>query len=276
MTATELTEKSVTLPGTRPAGATTEREASAKVQGMFSGIAPTYDFLNHALTLNIDHYWRRRTALKFKSILSRPDARALDLCCGTGDLTFALEKVRRQAAAKSAASQVRQTWHPVVGSDFAQPMLDRAQRKGRNARSTSLFANADAMHMPFADATFDLVTSAFGFRNLVNYEAGLREIARVLKPGGALGLLECTEPPTGITATMFRFYFRRILPVVGGAVSGNREAYTYLPTSVQHFFSREGLAKLLRDVGYQEVESISWNLGSIILHCARPPAAPPR
>jgi demethylmenaquinone methyltransferase / 2-methoxy-6-polyprenyl-1,4-benzoquinol methylase len=274
MTTTDVHTKAGTLPGTRPPGATTEQEASAHVQGMFSGIAPTYDFLNHALTLNIDQYWRRKTALKFKSILSRPDARALDLCCGTGDLTFALEKVRRQAASAvtGASSQSQQTWHPVVGSDFAQPMLDRAQRKARNARSTSVFANADAMSMPFADATFDLVTSAFGFRNLVNYEAGLREIARVLKPGGAIGLLECTEPPTGITASIFRFYFRRILPVVGGAVSGNREAYTYLPTSVQHFFSREGLAKLLKDVGYEEVESISWNFGSIILHCARPPA----
>jgi demethylmenaquinone methyltransferase / 2-methoxy-6-polyprenyl-1,4-benzoquinol methylase len=267
MTTTDLIRKAETLPGTRPAGATTEREASAHVQGMFSGIAPTYDFLNHALTLNIDQYWRRRTALKFKSILARPDARALDLCCGTGDLTFALEKVRRQAGASSSPH----TWHPVVGSDFAQPMLDRAQQKGRNARSTAVFTNADAMHMPFADATFDLVTSAFGFRNLVNYEAGLREIARVLRPGGYIGILECTEPPTGITAAMFRFYFRRILPVIGGAVSGNREAYTYLPTSVQHFFSREGLATLLKNVGYEEVESQSWNFGSIILHSARPP-----
>jgi demethylmenaquinone methyltransferase / 2-methoxy-6-polyprenyl-1,4-benzoquinol methylase len=267
MTPIETTEKSPTLSGTRPLGATNEREASARVQGMFSGIAPTYDFLNHALTFNIDQYWRRRTALKFKSVLAKPEARALDLCCGTGDLTFALEKVRRESGASSSP----QAWHPVVGSDFAQPMLDRAQKKRRNSRSTSVFANADAMHMPFADGTFDLVTSAFGFRNLVNYEAGLREIARVLKPGGSLGILECTEPPTGLTASMFRFYFRRILPVVGGAVSGNREAYTYLPTSVQHFFSREGLAALLKHVGYEEIESISWNFGSIILHCARPP-----
>ena len=235
---------------------------------MFSRIAPSYDFLNHALTLSIDHWWRRKTALKFAPILARPDARVLDLCCGTGDLTFALERVRRDAASTSASGQ---HWIPVVGSDFAQPMLDRALVKGRNAARSAVFANADAMNMPFADATFDLVTSAFGFRNLVNYEAGLREIARVLKPGGSIGLLECTEPSQGITATMFRFYFRRVLPVVGGAVSGNREAYTYLPTSVSHFFSREGLANLLRSVDYENVETQAWNFGSIVLHSAQTP-----
>jgi demethylmenaquinone methyltransferase/2-methoxy-6-polyprenyl-1,4-benzoquinol methylase len=268
MTPFDIKDKSETLSGTRPEGTSTEREASLHVQGMFSRIAPSYDFLNHALTLSLDHWWRRKTALKFQSILARPEARVLDLCCGTGDLTFALERVRRKAAVKSPTDQ---RWLPVAGSDFAQPMLDRAHRKGREAASTAVFANADAMRMPFADGSFDLVTSAFGFRNLVNYEDGLREIARVLKPGGSLGLLECTEPPQGITAAMFRFYFRRVLPVVGGAVSGNREAYTYLPTSVSHFFSREGLASLLRSVGYENVESQAWNFGSIVLHSAQTP-----
>ena len=268
MTTFDAKENSESLPGTRPEGTRSEREASKHVQGMFSRIAPSYDFLNHALTLSLDHWWRRKTALKFQPILTRPDARVLDLCCGTGDLTFALERVRRDAGAKSAKSPL---WPPVVGSDFAQPMLDRALAKGRKAAKTSVFANADAMSMPFANATFDLVTSAFGFRNLVNYEDGLREIARVLKPGGSIGLLECTEPPQGITAAMFRFYFRRVLPVVGGAVSGNREAYTYLPTSVSHFFSREGLANLLRSVGYKNVETRAWNFGSIVLHSAQTP-----
>jgi demethylmenaquinone methyltransferase / 2-methoxy-6-polyprenyl-1,4-benzoquinol methylase len=270
MSPAETAAKSATLPGTRPEGTSTEREASAHVQLMFSGIAPSYDFLNHALTLNLDHWWRRKTALKFRTILARPDARVLDLCCGTGDLTFALERVRREVASRSNVDRA-QRWAPVAGSDFAQPMLDRAQTKGRNSGKTAVFSNADAMNMPFADGTFDLVTSAFGFRNLVNYEAGLREIARVLKPGGSIGLLECTEPPRGVTAAMFRFYFRRILPVVGGAVSGNREAYTYLPSSVAHFFSRDGLAALLKTVGYIEVESKSWNFGSIVLHTARTP-----
>ena len=265
----QATGRAETLPGTRPEGTSSEREASAKVQGMFSGIAPSYDFLNHALTLNLDNWWRRKTAQKFAAILARPEARALDLCCGTGDLTFALERERRKQL--ESAGQAVALWPPVFGSDFAQPMLDRAHAKALNAASRASFSNADAMNMPFADGMFDLVTSAFGFRNLVNYEAGLREIARVLKPGGAIGLLECTEPPAGLMATLFRFYFRKILPVVGGAVSGNREAYTYLPTSVSHFFSREGLAKLLRDVGYEDVESVTWNFGSIALHTARTP-----
>lgn len=271
MTTIETTETGTTLPGTRPKGTSTEREASAHVQEMFSGIAPSYDFLNHALTLNIDQWWRRKTALKFHRILERPDARVLDLCCGTGDLSFALEKVRRAAAKSQQSAGATQNWLPVFGSDFAQPMLDRAAIKARNGNHSVAFSNADAMNMPYANSTFDLVTSAFGFRNLVNYEGGLREIARVLKPGGSIGLLECTEPKHGLSAAMFRFYFKRILPIVGGAVSGNQEAYSYLPTSVSHFFSREGLGKLLDQVGYKNVESKSWNFGSIVLHTAQTP-----
>jgi demethylmenaquinone methyltransferase/2-methoxy-6-polyprenyl-1,4-benzoquinol methylase len=147
-------------------------------------------------------------------------------------------------------------------------MLTRAQEKARSGHHAAVFAAADALHLPFADASFDLVTTAFGFRNLANYEDGLREFARVLKRGGELGILEFTEPGSGPLAGIFRFYFRRVLPVVGGAVSGDREAYSYLPTSVRKFPSPSELAALMEKVGFTDVRFTSWNFGSVILHTA--------
>ncbi|HWG59524.1 MAG TPA: bifunctional demethylmenaquinone methyltransferase/2-methoxy-6-polyprenyl-1,4-benzoquinol methylase UbiE [Candidatus Acidoferrales bacterium] len=248
------------LPGTRPEGARDAIEAAAQVREMFSGIAPRYDFLNHLLSLSLDKLWRRRTALRFREVLSRPEARVLDLCCGTGDLAFALERVRRRAGGTGA---------PVIGSDFAQPMLERASRKAHRSESRVVFAAADALKLPFADASVDLVTAAFGFRNLANYESGLREMARVLKPGGELGILEFAEPERGPMAAICRFYCRRVLPKIGGAISGNRAAYAYLPNSVTRFPSPEELAVLMERCGFESVKATRWNFGSVALHAAR-------
>ena len=134
-----------------------------------------------------------------------------------------------------------------------------------------MFATADALHLPFADASFDLITSAFGFRNLVNYEGGLREIARVLKPGGEVGILEFSEPGAGAMAGLFRFYFRRVLPHVGKAISGNKEAYEYLPGSVAKFPGPTEITALMRKVGFTSVHTTSWNLRSVVLHTAKLP-----
>jgi demethylmenaquinone methyltransferase / 2-methoxy-6-polyprenyl-1,4-benzoquinol methylase len=161
---TVQTGNAAKLPGSRPVGTRSEREASARVREMFSRIAPRYDFLNHALSFSLDKVWRRRTARKFRRILRRTDARVLDLCCGTGDLTFALERVRVHEIRDRGAYRF-----PLIGSDFAQPMLDRARRKSAAHARSTVFATADALHLPFADDSFDLITSAFGFRNLVNY-----------------------------------------------------------------------------------------------------------
>jgi demethylmenaquinone methyltransferase/2-methoxy-6-polyprenyl-1,4-benzoquinol methylase len=259
------------LSGTRPAGTRDEREASARVQSMFSQIAPRYDFLNHFLSFSLDHVWRRRTARKFRSIVRQTDSRVLDLCCGTGDMTFALERVRMRAIRDSGAHRF-----PLVGSDFAQPMLDRARKKAAAHTKAAVFATADAMNLPFASHGFDLVTTAFGFRNLVNYEAGLREIARVLRPGGQLGILEFSEPTNGAMAALFRFYFKFILPVIGGVISGSGEAYRYLPKSVSRFPDPAALAKLMGKVGFERVEVSSWNFGSVVLHSARLPMPPPK
>jgi len=243
------------LPGTRPVGARDEREAAERVQKMFAGIAPRYDFLNHLLSFSLDRVWRARTARIFRHILQRPDARVLDLCCGTGDLALAFDGVRASAAA------------PIVGADFVEPMLVRAQAKTRRASSRhAVFVAADALKLPFPDAAFDLVAAAFGFRNLANYELGLREIARVLKPGGEVGILEFSEPGSGPMAAAFRFYFRQILPRVGGAISGSSEAYAYLPASVAKFPSAEELAALMEECGFADARFQAWNFGSVVLH----------
>ena len=263
MTTTAQTQEK--LAGTRPEGARDEREAAARVQEMFGKIAPRYDFLNHLLSFSLDHVWRRRTAKKFAHILKQPDARILDLCCGTGDLAFALESARRRMDA--AGEKIQR--HPIVGSDFVAGMLTRAREKAVAMAGAPVFAAGDSMNLPFADSSFDLATTAFGFRNLANYEHGLREIARVLKRGGEVGILEFTEPGSGPMAGVFRFYFKHILPRIGGAISGNTEAYAYLPGSVSKFPSPPALAALMESAGFTNVEFVAWNFGSVVLHSAR-------
>jgi len=250
------------LSGTRPEGARDEREAAARVREMFGRIVPRYDFLNHLLSFSLDRVWRRRTARRFLHILRRPEARVLDLCCGTGDLAFALDRVRKHGDSAAQRS-------PVIGADFVEAMLERANEKARRNKHDAVFAAADALHLPFPDASFDLITSAFGFRNLASYEQGLREIARVLKQGGEAGILEFSEPVRGPMAGIFRFYFKNILPRVGGAISGDSEAYAYLPGSVAKFPSPPELSALMRQAGFADVRIASWNFGSVVLHSAR-------
>jgi demethylmenaquinone methyltransferase / 2-methoxy-6-polyprenyl-1,4-benzoquinol methylase len=256
-----VAEAAAPVKGTRPEGAVTEADASKKVREMFTQIAPRYDLLNHLLSLQLDRLWRARTARLLQPILDRPDALALDLCCGTGDLAFALAR----------AGKAR-----IVGADFAHAMLVRATEKSaalvpppnQAAVSPMCFFEADALRLPFADACFDLVTTAFGFRNLANYEAGLREIQRVLKPGGTVAILEFTEPPNGLLGDFYRWYFCKVLPKIGGLISGERFAYTYLPKSVARFFRPPELAALMSTIGYLSVDYHVWTLGTVALHTA--------
>jgi demethylmenaquinone methyltransferase/2-methoxy-6-polyprenyl-1,4-benzoquinol methylase len=232
---------------------------------MFGRIAPRYDFLNHLLSLSLDRMWRRRTAKRFAAILSRPNARVLDLCCGTGDLTFALE--RQVNNSKPSNDDAAKVW----GSDFALPMLTRAREKATSSRRRASFLAADALSLPFAPESFDLVTAAFGFRNLANYGQGLTEIMRVLRKEGRVGILEFSDPRHGFGAAAFRFYFRHILPRVGGAISGSPEAYAYLPGSVAKFPSPSELSKWMERVGFADVRYELWNFGSVALHSAQKP-----
>ncbi len=254
-----MAEAAAPVKGTRPEGTGSEADASRKVREMFTQIAPHYDLLNHLLSLQLDRVWRARTARRLQSILDRPDALVLDLCCGTGDLAFALAR----------AGKAR-----IVGADFVHPMLVRARKKtaaqpqpaNQTSASPMPFFEADALRLPFAGASFDLVTSAFGFRNLANYEAGLREIQRVLKPGGTIAILEFTEPPDGRLGDLYRWYFCKVLPKIGGLISGDRSAYTYLPNSVARFLRPPELAALMTAVGYHAVDYRVWTLGTVALH----------
>jgi demethylmenaquinone methyltransferase / 2-methoxy-6-polyprenyl-1,4-benzoquinol methylase len=241
--------------GTRFEGAASEADAGLAVRDMFSQIAPRYDLLNHLLSMQLDRVWRRRVARLVRPILRRSDARVLDLCCGTGDLAFSLRRAPGTCA-------------QIVGADFSHAMLVRARSKGASGDSLGALPvfEADALRMPFADGSFDLVTTAFGFRNLANYEDGLREIHRVLRPGGTVAILEFTEPPPGLMGDLYRWYFRNVLPRIGAFLSGDRKAYSYLPASVSRFFRPAELAGLMTAVGYQGAEYKVWTFGTVALH----------
>jgi demethylmenaquinone methyltransferase/2-methoxy-6-polyprenyl-1,4-benzoquinol methylase len=234
------------IVGAAPAGARDSESAAAAVREMFTSIAPRYDLLNHVLSFNIDRLWWWRTARNFDAILKRPDARVLDLCCGTGDMTFAL---RRRAG--SGAPQI-------LGADFSHAMLQRAALKGRG--TTLHWIEADALRLPFPDGHFNLVTSAFGFRNLADYDAGLREIARVLGPGGECGILDFGEPG-GLIGRCYRVYFKKVLPAVGTVISGVRGPYAYLPASVEHFPVPDEMLGRMRQAGFREASWTPYTFG---------------
>jgi demethylmenaquinone methyltransferase / 2-methoxy-6-polyprenyl-1,4-benzoquinol methylase len=244
------------VPGTRPEGIRDEREAATHVREMFGRIAPRYDLLNHLLSLDIDKIWRRRVAKRFTAILHNPSAKVLDLCCGTGDLALAF---RKEAPAGAE----------IVGSDFVPEMLERARAKAAASGAGIMFVEADALSLPFGDGSFDLVSCSFGFRNLANYERGMLEIFRVLKPGGAAAILEFAEPRGKLFGNLYRFYFRQVLPLLGGLISGNSSAYRYLPNSVSKFPSPEALQALFDRAGYTEAQFERWAGGIVTLHTAR-------
>ena len=244
------------VSGARPPGAVDEAAAAEAVREMFDSIAPRYDLLNHVLSANVDRLWWRRTARRFRDVLARPDAAVLDICCGTGDLTMALLKYRSQGA------------RPIVAADFSRAMLSRGARKfggpGVGDRKPgapyAVALEADALHLPLQSGSLDLIVTAFGFRNLANYEAGLREFHRVLKPGGQLGILDFSEPG-GLVGKAYAVYFRRVLPAIGQLVCGKAGAYNYLPVSVGNFPPPGEMLELMRATGYVECEWQPYTFG---------------
>ena len=218
---------------------------------MFSDIAPKYDLLNHLLSFNIDRRWRKALLKRLAAVLARPDARILDLCCGTGDVLLDLQ----------SATKAR-----VIGLDFCHPMLVTAQKKAIQRGFDAPLIEGDAMALPLADNSFDAITIAFGFRNLTNYSAALGELRRVLKPGGTLAILEFSHPPGLFMRTAYGFYSGVILPAVGALISGSREAYTYLPESVSKFPKADILREMMKAAGLLDVNFELLTGGVAALH----------
>ncbi len=233
-------------PGSRDDPASTARQ----VREMFAAVAPRYDFLNHFLSLGRDIAWRRATARALREVLAKPGSVALDVCCGTGDLSAAL---------------ARYSAGVVIGTDFCHPMLRRAGEKFPPSRGV-FFLEADTLLLPFSDSSLDVVSVAFGFRNLADYARGLDEMRRVLRPEGHLAILEFSRVGWPILGSLFRFYFHRVLPRLGTWISGVAGPYQYLPDSVSRFPDQESLAAALREAGFRNVRYRNFSGGIAALH----------
>jgi demethylmenaquinone methyltransferase/2-methoxy-6-polyprenyl-1,4-benzoquinol methylase len=227
---------------------------SHRVKQMFAGIAHRYDFLNHFLSVSIDRNWRKIAVDKIRE-LAMPSSGSsfLDVCSGTGDVAIALH---------------RAFGNKVIAADFCHPMLTRANTKivaagiARHVQSIE----ADTLSLPFRDHTFDVVTIAFGLRNLEDPALGLAEIHRLLRQGGLAVILEFSQPVVPVFRQVFGFYFRHILPGVGAAISGNADAYRYLPDSVAKFPGQEELMRFMKTAGFQNVGYRNLTMGIAALH----------
>ena len=246
------------LGGTTPPGVSGEKQAAEWVRSTFAEIAPRYDLLNHLLSFNIDRGWRKALLRALNEKLQDPDAKILDLCCGTADVLIDLQSASRSR---------------ILGADFCHPMLTAAQQKTKERGFTAPLLEADALHLPIADSSLDAISAAFGFRNLANYGAGLAELFRVLKPAGVLAILEFSHPPGLLMRTGYGFYSRFILPVVGRIVSGSNDAYAYLPESIRKFPRAAELKNMMSSAGFSDTSYQLLTGGIAALHLGRKSAA---
>jgi demethylmenaquinone methyltransferase / 2-methoxy-6-polyprenyl-1,4-benzoquinol methylase len=285
--------------GARPTGALTEADAAANIQQMFDTIAPTYDRANHLLSVGIDRYWWTRAARTLRPILGRPEAVVLDLCCGTGDMTLALDRYRPTVVHKGgpqrlkpnrerdtygtaeavplsnagigvvgSESKLQPSPAPILAVDFSHNMLALAMPKFAGKNIVAI--EADALHLPLPDNSADLVTSAFGFRNLASYSDGLAELYRVLRPGGQIAILDFNQP-TGLVGAFYNLYFKYVLPRVGGLISHDPAAYAYLPDSVARFPRPVRMIELIAAAGFTQASWTSYTFSTAGLYRATKP-----
>lgn len=225
-----------------------------RVRAMFAGVARRYDLLNHLLSLNIDRCWRR---FALRTVPPEGSAPILDVCTGTGDLALGYDRL---AAAK------------VIGADFCPEMLEIARQKNARQNRNVEFLEADAQNLPFDDDTFQIVSAAFGLRNVADTRAGLSEMIRVARPGGRVAILEFSRPRTPILRWLYLAYFRHLLPRIGKSVSkSSGDAYEYLPASVLAFPDGEEMVNLLREMGLVDVRSHPLTFGIATLYVGRKP-----
>lgn len=227
---------------------------------MFARVAPRYDFLNHLLSAQLDRRWRSRLVQAVRPYLAREGARVADLCCGTGDLTLAMAREHERLGLGSAPFY--------LACDFCRPMLSRAAAKMGKAGLPCVLAEADAARMPLPDACLDLITIAYGFRNLANYRRGAQEFARLLAPGGCLAVLEFSEPATRWWGVLYNLYFRHVLPKIGNAISGSGGAYSYLHESVVRFPEPVEICEILLEAGFGSVSTRALTGGVSVLYLA--------
>ena len=231
-------------------------KSALRVRRMFGQIAPRYDLVNHLLSLSIDRRWRRRAV---RLVPPRGTEPILDVCTGTADLALAYRRVADDAT-------------PVIGSDFCRPMLAVAGRKCKRLgdRGRVRLVEADTLRLPFPDNTFQVVSVAFGLRNVADTDAGLAEMIRVCRPGGRVAVLEFSMASVWPFRPLYRWYFRRLLPWVGQAVARNDEAaYNYLPASVGAFPEREALAERMRAAGLRDVWFSGFTFGISTLYVGK-------
>jgi demethylmenaquinone methyltransferase/2-methoxy-6-polyprenyl-1,4-benzoquinol methylase len=222
------------------------KENPEMVRGLFSDIAGRYQVVNHLLSGGLDFYWR---AIAVRLINSWKPSSVLDVATGTGDLAMAIRKACPQAR--------------VVGADFCRPMLEVAKRNGLPE-----LVVADGMNLPFADQNFDVVTAAFGLRNMASWEKGLSEMARILKPGGHLLILDFSLPARPLIRPLYRFYLHHILPHIAGLATGRKDAYEYLGLSIEQFPSGKTMTSLIESCGFREAKAYPLTLGTVSIYTA--------